>query len=112
MLPVKFNKIVTIEQKQCEKCYLYSYTVPCLIDKEIANFFNNINNDKSYYKNIQVFKLTLENNIKIFGRYKKSEITFSFPKDMDLNQLNSQKDTLENNLINWLIQKTGLIIEK
>jgi hypothetical protein len=112
---VKFNEAVQTRKSGCSKCFSIIYTLPCLIDKELADFLLNDFGKPKYPLNaVKLLRIDARNGFHIEGRIGTKTIKFVMPKKYEKIDADKivEKIKFETNLIEWMSQKLNILIEK
>ena len=110
---VNFVDIVTSKTGGCAKCFNITYTLPYLIDADLANYLTGFGHPAYPLATVRLLRINAPNGFHIEGRIGTKSIKFVMPKKYEkvpLDQIQEKKD-FEKALATWLSQKLNMAVD-
>jgi hypothetical protein len=108
---IKFTDIIKVTKKTCGKYTTHVYSIPCELDKNIANFMSNFGKPKFDLNTIKFLHIESADDYIIKGRLKRTSISITIAKESkNISTLNIRKTEFENNITKWIENKLGISI--
>jgi len=112
-MKIKFTDIIKVTRKACGKYITFVYSVPCELDKSIANLMSNFGKPKFDLNTIKFLHIESTDDYIIKGRLNKTSISITIAKkSKNIGTLNTRKTEFENNIIKWIENRLGISIIK
>ena len=111
-MEIKFTDIVKFKQKNCKDCFIFIYSTPCVIKKDIVDHMKSFGESKFDLDVLDLLQIESPDNYTIKCKIGGNYISLSIPREFENKDLSkSRKPEFENNIKNWLedILKVSII---
>jgi len=109
----KFSEAVQTKTSGCAKCFSMIYTLPCILDKEVAKFLTSFGSPKYPLATVKLIRIDAADGFHIEGRIGTKTIKFVMPKKYEKVPIKTieEKNRFEQCLANWMTQKLNITID-
>lgn len=109
----KFSEVVQTRTSGCSKCFSMIYTLPCMLDKEIAKFLVSFGSPKYPLDAVRLLRIDAADGFHIEGRLGTKTIKFVMPKKYEKVPIQTiaEKNRFEQCLADWMTNKLNIIID-
>jgi len=101
--------IVEVSEKRCKGNFVYEYTLPCNINKDIVIFLEDIGKQKYPLTHIKLISIGDPPGATISGRLGTKSIKLTIP--LNSSEVCNIINTFEHNLSDWVGETIGILIE-
>lgn len=110
---VKFADVVKTKIGGCSKCFSITYSLPYMIDKELADFLSAFGQPVYNLNSLKVLRINVANGFHIEGRVGTKTIKLVMPKKYEKRPLGQiqERNSFEKNLADWLTKKLKITVE-
>lgn len=111
---ITFEDLVKTKVSGCAKCFSILYAIPCQLDQDIVDFFENFGTPIYPLGPASLLKMENGSGFSIEGRMKSKVIKFTMPKKYENKDYSKLKEKIdfEKCLSKWLEDKLDIVIEE
>jgi hypothetical protein len=110
---VKFADVVTMKLGGCARCFSVTYSLPCLVDRSLADFLSWFGKPIYPLDSVRLIRINAPNGFHIESRINTKTIKLVMPKKYEKIPIDTiqEKKIFDQNVADWITQKLNIAVE-